>query len=217
MTRSMSCFRRGLTAAAFAAALLPTAGWAFSAEEQAEIVKAEDYLNGIGTLKAHFMQANPNGDTAEGTVYLARPGRLRLEYDPPSPILVVTHGTFLVYYDKQLEQTSYVDVDSTPAGVLVKPKVQLDQGELKVTRVTHNPGVVNVTITKREDPRQGNITLTFTEQPYQLRQWKVLDQQGQTTVVSLYDTRSGVSLDNKLFDFTDPKATVGPDLTTKGK
>lgn len=217
MTRSLSRFRRSLTAAAFMAALLPGASWAFSAEEQAEIAKAEDYLNGIGTLKAHFMQANPSGDTAEGTVYLARPGRLRLEYDPPSPILVVTHGTFLVYYDKQLDQTSYVDVDSTPAGVLVKPKVQLDQGELKVVRVSRASGVINITVTKREDPRQGNITLTFTEQPFQLRQWKVLDQQGQTTVVSLFDARSGMTLDNQLFYFHDPKATDGPDLTTKGK
>ena len=211
-------FRHSLTAAAFLLALLPvTAAHAFSAADQAEIDKAETYLNQISTLKAHFLQANPNGDTNEGTVYLSRPGRLRLEYDPPSPILVVTHGSFLVYYDKDLQQTSYVDVDSTPAGVLVKPKVQLNAGELTVSRVSHNPGVVNITVTKRDDPRQGNITLTFTEKPFQLRQWKVLDQQGQVTTVSLFDASSGQSLDNALFEFNDPKMTDGPDLTTKGK
>jgi outer membrane lipoprotein-sorting protein len=204
-----SLARPGFAAVLLALSLLaPVPGRAdVNPSQQAELDKAEAYLNSIGTLKAHFLQVASSGDTAEGTVYLARPGRLRLDYDPPSPVLVVTHGTFLVYYDKQLKQTSYVDVDSTPAGVLVKPRVQLDQGELKVTHVGHSDGLLTVTVIRRQDPSQGSITLIFNEQPLQLRQWRVIDAQGQTTTVSLYDLHPGVKLDNELFVFRDPNDT----------
>jgi outer membrane lipoprotein-sorting protein len=185
--------------------------------DRADIDRAEDYLNGVTTLKAHFMQVSPDGSTAEGTVYLSRPGRLRLDYDPPSPVQVIADGRFLIYYDKQLKQVSYVDLDSTPAGILVRPKVKLDGEDLKVTKVSHQPGILDVSVIKAADPAQGRITLVFSEAPFRLRQWQVTDPQGQVTTVSLFDTESGLSLDKDLFYFKDPKLGHGPDLSTNGQ
>lgn len=195
----------------------PAAAAVPASADKAAIDQAETYLNGISTLKAHFMQVSPDGSTAEGTVYLWRPGRLRLDYDPPSPIQVIADGNFLIYYDKQLKQVSYVDLDSTPAGILVRPKVTLDANDLKVTKVGHQPGVLNVTVIKAADPAQGRITLVFTEQPFQLRQWQVVDPQGQVTTVSLFDAETGLALDKDLFYFKDPKLGHGPDLSTNGQ
>jgi outer membrane lipoprotein-sorting protein len=183
----------------------PAAAAVPAGSDQADVQKAEDYLNSIKTLQARFMQVAPDGGTAEGTVYLSRPGRMRLEYDPPSPVLVVADGTFLIYYDKKLQQTSYLGLDSSPAGVLVQPDVKLNGGDLKVTKIAHPPGLMDITVTKKSDPAQGHITLVFTQSPFQLKQWQVTDQQGQITTVSLFDARSGVSLDKKLFVFNDPK------------
>jgi outer membrane lipoprotein-sorting protein len=188
-----------------------------SPNDQAEIAKAEDYLNAVTTLKAHFMQVAPDGGTADGTVYLSRPGHLRLEYSPPSPIQVIADGKFLIYYDKELKQVSYVDLDSTPAGILVRAKVKLDGEDLKVTKVAHQPGVLQITVVKAADPAQGRITLVFTEAPFQLRQWQVTDPQNQITTVSLFDAETGVTLDKDLFYFKDPKLGHGPDLSTDGQ
>lgn len=196
-----------LLAAAAALPAFPAAAW--SPADSAVIAQADAYLNQVTTLKAHFLQAAQNGDTAEGTVYLSRPGKLRLEYEPPSPILVVSDGDTLYYYDKKLGQVSRIGLDDTLAGVLVAPQVHLDGGDLKVTAVTHQPGIVNITVTKRSDPRQGQITLVFTEKPFQLRQWRVVDQQGQTTTVSLFDPEAGVALNDDLFHFHDPKTLPG--------
>jgi len=196
---------------------LPVSAAVSTPTDKADIDRAEAYLNTITTLKAHFMQVAPDGGTAEGTVYLWRPGRLRLDYDPPSPIQVFADGNFLIYYDKQLKQVSYVDLDSTPAGILVRAKVALDSNDLKVTKVSHQPGILNVTVTKAADPSQGRITLVFTEQPFQLRQWQVVDPQGQVTTVSLFDAETGIGLDKDLFYFKDPKLGNGPDLSTKGQ
>ncbi|MDR3439579.1 outer membrane lipoprotein carrier protein LolA [Telmatospirillum sp.] len=203
----------GLTAGAAVAAVTPD-----KAElNKQDIDKAEAYLNAVTTLKARFMQVSPDGSTAEGTVMLWRPGRLRLDYDAPSPIQVIADGTFLIYYDKQLKQVSYVDLDSTPAGILVRPKVKLEGADLKVVKVFHQPGVINVSIVKADDPGQGRIMLVFTESPYQLRQWQVTDPQGQVTTVSLFEAETGISFDKELFRFKDPSVSNGPDLSNTDK
>ncbi|HIJ63660.1 MAG TPA: outer membrane lipoprotein carrier protein LolA [Rhodospirillaceae bacterium] len=197
--------------------LLLLAGPALAEPEAQDVAKAESWLNQVKTLKARFLQVSPDGGSVEGTVSLWRPGRLRLDYDPPSPILLIADGSWLIYYDRQLDQTSYVDLDSSPAGILVRSDVKLDSGDLKLVKIGHQPGLLEITVTKRDDPGEGRITLVFTEAPFQLRQWRVVDPEGKTTTVSLYDTRTGVELDKKQFEFHDPHNTGQPDLSGKGK
>ncbi|MDP7602638.1 MAG: outer membrane lipoprotein carrier protein LolA, partial [Alphaproteobacteria bacterium] len=73
-----------------------------NAEQQAEIGRVERYLNGTVTLQARFSQIAPDGEVSEGTFYLRRPGRLRFEYDPPNPVLVMADGVWLIYHDREL-------------------------------------------------------------------------------------------------------------------
>lgn len=186
-----------------------------SAQDKADIERAETYLNAVTTLKARFLQVSPNGSSVEGDVYLSRPGRLRLQYDPPSPLLVVADGTFLIVHDRQLGEPSYIPLGSTPAGILVRPGVKLDGGDVAVTRVIRLPGVVRVSMVEAEDPAAGEITLVFSDKPFQLRQWQVKDAQNQITTVSLFEAQNGLSLDAKLFQFKDPKFSA-PKLNLGG-
>ena len=207
---------RSITALAFVAVLSLGISSARAAQDavlspsaKATVEQADHYFDQVHTLKARFVQEAANGAETEGMLYLDRPGKLRLEYAPPTPILVVAQGGTLVYYDSKLGQVSYVDLDSTLAGVLVRPEVHLDGGDLKVTGVGSQPGTATITVTKREDSSQGRITLVFTEKPFQLRQWQVVDQQGQVTTVTLYDQQSGLALDDALFTFHDPRTVPG--------
>ncbi|HEY1720108.1 MAG TPA: outer membrane lipoprotein carrier protein LolA [Magnetospirillaceae bacterium] len=203
--------RRSLFAcvALVAATMAAPAFAALSDSDQSIVKQANDYLDQVHTLKAHFVQNAADGSQSEGTIYLDRPGKLRLDYDPPSPIQVITKDNTLVYYDKSLQQVSYVDIDQTLAGVLVQPHVDLNGKDLQVTGVVHQPDTDRVTVVKRGDPSQGKITLVFTEKPFQLRQWQVVDAQGQPTQVTLYDAQTGLSLDNELFVFHDPRPAPG--------
>ena len=187
--------------ALFAAA---SASAAPSAADQKEIDRAESYLNAITILRARFLQVAPDGSTAEGTLSLSRPGRLRLDYDPPTPMIILANGDWLVYHDSQLDHTSYVDIDSTPAALLVKKDLHLNTDGATVTGVAHKPGLVEISAVKEKDPRQGKITLIFTEAPYQLKQWLVTDAQGQVTTVSLYDPRTDAKFDPNIFRDRDP-------------
>jgi outer membrane lipoprotein-sorting protein len=184
-----------------------------SAQDKVDIARAEDYLNGVTTLKARFLQVAPNGSSVEGDAYLSRPGKMRLQYDPPSPLLVVADGSFLIVYDRQLGEPSYIPLGSTPAGILVRPGVKLEGGDVTVTRVVRLPGVVRISMVEAEDPASGEITLVFSDKPFALRQWQVKDAQHQVTTVSLYQTQSGLTLDSKLFEFKNPKF-VSPTLNS---
>lgn len=192
-----------LFAAAPAQAADPKAA-VLSAEDKADIARAETYLNGVTTLKARFLQSAPNGVTTEGDAFLSRPGRLRLQYDPPSPLLVLADGTFLIVHDRELGEPSYVPLGQTPAGVLVQPNLHLIGGAVTVTRVARLPGVVRISAVETEDPASGEITLVFSDHPFELKQWQVRDAQHQVTTVSLFDVRTGLPLDAKLFQFVNP-------------
>lgn len=195
---------RLLAIAALAVTLPHTVQANLSPTDLEHVGRAEAYLNGITTLKARFLQVAPSGATAEGTAYLSRPGRMRLDYDPPSPIQIIADGRFLIYYDKQLEQTSYLGINDTPAGILVRPSVRLTGGDVRVVGVDRSRGLVHVSLIQSKDPGAGTITLTFTENPFELRQWRVRDAQGQITTVQLYNTQTGMRLDPGLFRFVDP-------------
>lgn len=182
---------------------------ALTAQDQADIARVEAYLNTIHTLKAHFLQVGPNGDTTEGTAWLERPGRMRFEYDPPSPfVLIAGHGVVL-FHDKQLNQTSNYPIGSTPLGILLADNIRLT-GDITVTRIARQPGQLQITLVRTASPGDGTITLVFSEPPLMLRQWIVVDAQRRETRVSLYDVQLGGTFDQSLFNVAIPNYRPGP-------
>ena len=175
----------------------------------ADINRVEAYLNTIHTLKAHFLQVGPSGDTAEGTAWLERPGRMRFEYNPPSPfVLIAGHGVVL-FHDKQLNQTSNYPIGATPLGILLADRIILS-GDITVTRIDRQPGQLQLTLIRTSSPGDGSITLVFSDSPLTLRQWIVVDAQRKETRVSLYDVQLGGSFDQALFNVAIPNYETGP-------
>jgi outer membrane lipoprotein-sorting protein len=175
-------------------------------EDQAELARIEEYLNGIRTVISSFLQQSSNGERAEGQLYLSRPGKLRVEYQPPVPVLVVADGTFLIYYDRSLEQVSYIPLASTPASILLDNQISLSGGAVTVTGFERGDDQTLVSLSRTDNSGEGSITLVFQKHPFALQQWSVTDAQGIVTVVSLVDPRFDVELDKELFVFQDPRA-----------
>jgi outer membrane lipoprotein-sorting protein len=191
----------GLSAAA--AAIAPQLQ--LGSKDQAELARIEEYLNGIRTVQSAFLQQSSTGERAEGKLYVSRPRKLRVEYEPPVPVLVVADGTFLVYYDRNLEQVSYVPLASTPASILLDKHISLHDGALTVTGFEQSDDQTLVSLIRSDNPGEGSITLVFQKHPLTLQQWSVTDAQGVVTVVSLIDPRFDVELEGKLFVFKDPR------------
>jgi outer membrane lipoprotein-sorting protein len=182
-----------------------------SASDRTDIGRVEGYLNGLKTLRARFLQIDNGGGTAEGTLYIARPGKLRVDYDAPNPNLLIANNGLLIHYDRQLKSPAYLPLNSTPAGLLVRDPLSLS-GDVTVTGVDRGPAVLRMTVIQTSDPRAGRVTFVFGERPFVLNSWQVTDAQGAVTRVTLYDAEAGISLDPKLFEFRDP-ATFGDGAT----
>lgn len=175
-----------------------------SAQDRADLARIEVYLNGLRTLKARFLQVAPDGSTSQGTAYLQRPGRMRFEYDKPSPFLLVAGFGSAVFYDRQLNQTTSVPLSTTPLGILLSDNFKLS-GDITVTAITRQPGQIQVTTLRTGSPADGTLTLVFADAPLALRQWAVVDAQRQETRVSLFSIELGGSFPPRMFEFNDPR------------
>jgi len=178
---------------------------ALSAADRAELARLEAHLDGIRALTARFVQVDARGGSATGRLWLSRPGRMRFEYDPPSPVLLVADGRFVIFHDRSVMQTSHIPLASTPLSLLLADRIRLDEGEAQVTRLTRGEGLIQVTLIRRGRAHEGSLMLVFTEPPLALRQWLVTDAQRQTVRVTLLEVETGGRFDPALFRFVDPR------------
>lgn len=184
----------------WAQAVLPAAD-----PRPAEVAAAEQYLQSLKTVQAHFVQTAPDGHQTAGTFYLSRPGKLRFEYDPPVKDFVVADGVFIYFYDGQLNQQSNAPIGETLADFLLRRNLKLS-GDVTVTKVEQTPdGLLAITLTQTADANAGQLTLLFQQQPtFQLVRWRVVDGTGAITEVALSDMQTGMKLPGSLFVYKNP-------------
>lgn len=193
-----------LALATVLAAPVSTAAPALSAADSAAVARAQDYLNGMRTLRARFAQHSTNGGYAEGKIYLRRPGRLRLDYEPPAKIQIYADGLWLIYVDTELKEATHVPLNSTLAGFLVRKNISLN-GKVTVTKVERESGMVRVHLVQTKEPETGTLVLNFSEAPFELRSWLVTDAQGTRTRVTLIGTEINASIAGDVFRFDTSK------------
>ena len=163
--------------------------------------RAERYLNEITTLTADFTQVAPDGAIAEGKLFLKRPGKMRWEYAPPNPILMVSDGDTFVYHDKEMNEVSYLSLDDTLAAFIAKPKINFADESLRVVDVREGAGSLRFTIFKNGRMDEGLLTLVFRTQPLRLHQLAVMDGSGGLTELTLDNVQRGMQLDDEMFIF----------------
>lgn len=185
--------------AAHAAAPQPVT---LTTEQKALVSKIESFVNNITTVEADFVQMSGSGGFARGTLYLQRPGRMRFEYAPPVPYLLVSDGTFFIYVDTELEQVTYLPLSQTPAHLLLRKNFSLSDG-LILTGFREEGSVVKVEVADSGEPDLGRVTLTFNRDPLSLKSWTVLDPQAQRIQVTLVNPRYGEKLDRSLFVYVN--------------
>ena len=176
--------------------------------DAATIHQVENYLNGLTSLRARFLQIAQDNATVHGTMWLVRPGRMRFQYDPPSPLLLVASHGLAVLHDSKLNDTRNVPVAQTPLGLLLRDKITLS-GDVTVTGFSHQAGVIQVTLVKTASPGDGSLSLLLEDHPLALTGWSVVDAQGRETQVRLSDTVLGGSYDNSIFTYVDLDAIGG--------
>jgi outer membrane lipoprotein-sorting protein len=187
-------------AAAFPAAARP--GIALSEAQLGVVRQINAYINALGSLKGRFTQIGPSGEFGEGEFYLQRPGRMRFEYARPNPILVIADGFWVGIEDRSLRSTQKYPLSTTPLRLLLDEKVDLIK-DARIVGFEDRDGDTAVTVEANAGMTPGRLTLIFGGPLMTLKQWTVVDAQGLTTQVAVFDLVQGVDLNPKLFWIND--------------
>ncbi len=198
-----SFFRAAVLAALFPSAL-PCMAFAQTAPvqlrpaDQGWVSRIEDTLGKVSTLQARFRQTAADGSTTSGTATLDRPGRMRFDYDKPSPLLLVANDGRVVFQDRSVDQVTTLPLDRTPLGLLLRPEFKLS-GDVTVTGFEHRDGQIRVQLVRTQSAGEGSLTLVFSDAPLALLGWSVVDAQGRTTTIALSDVHLGGTVSQSLF------------------
>jgi outer membrane lipoprotein-sorting protein len=172
---------------------------ALSQQDRQELARLEDYLRGVDTLVSEFSQVSSDGGYAEGELWLDRPGKMRFEYADPVPVLMIANGLELLYYDRELEQPTFVPLWETPLWLFLKEDASLTEG-IEVMGLRRSQGEIELRVREAEHPDRGELVLRFAREPVRLLGWTVIDPQGVATQVSLINPRWGVQVAGERFE-----------------
>lgn len=174
-----------------------------TAEDKADLEAISAHFRQVKNVKARFSQASDQG-TAEGDLYVSRPGRLRLDYDAPTPIQLLADGTWLITVDRELKSANRLPLSQTPVRVLLEENINLaTTTDVAITAISRQRDQVRLTIQDPEYPDQGKLQLVFSRRPVDLLFWQVEDATGQTTTVTIYNAEIGANLPKSMFSYTE--------------
>jgi outer membrane lipoprotein-sorting protein len=171
-------------------------------QDLADLAKVSAYLNAITSLKSSFVQVGPNGELDQGVVYARKPGRLRFEYAPPSPYLIVSDGVTIAVANSKLRTVDRYPLIENPLNIILKENIDLTK-DPRVTAVERQAGALRVTATEKSGPLKGQVTLIFRYPSIEIAQWIITDAQGLQTMIALKGPQTEIQLSPELFVLRD--------------
>jgi outer membrane lipoprotein-sorting protein len=172
---------------------------AFDAKQRALIDRVNVYLMSVQTLVGDFVQIAPDGRRSDGKIYLQKPGRVRFEYNPPSPIELVSDGNSLVVRDRKLETQDLYPLSQTPLRFLLADRIDLLK-ETNVVSVSSDDTFVSLQIEEKQTLGGSHkVLLMFSVKDMTLKQWTITDPQGFDTTVALANLDASKKLDPAMF------------------
>jgi len=176
----------------------------FDKSQRTLIERANNYLSGLSTLVGNFVQVGPDGSRTEGRFYLQKPGRVRFEYNPPSPMELIADGSQVAVRDRKLATQDLYPLSQTPLRFLVSDRIDLLK-ETKVVGATADDTFATIVIEEKQTlGGTHRVMVMFGARDFQLRQWTITDPQGYDTTVALHNLDTKQKPDPGLFkiDYT---------------
>jgi outer membrane lipoprotein-sorting protein len=177
----------------------------FDANQKAQAAKVSSYLSSLQTLVGNFVQVGPDGSKTKGEFYIQKPGKVRFEYDAPSPIAIIADGSSLAVRDTKLATQDIYPLSQTPLRFLLSDRIDLLK-DTNVVNVTADDIYISVTIEEKQALiGTSRLMLMVGVKDGQLKQWTVTDPQGYDTTIAVYNLDSSKKVDPGLFkiDFTN--------------
>ena len=173
----------------------------FDAKQRALVNRVSAYLTSVQVLSGNFVQVGPDGRRTSGHLFIQKPGKVRFEYDPPSPIEIIADGTQVVVADRRLNTQDPYPLSQTPLRFLLADKIDLLQ-DTNVVGVTADDTYVSVQIEEKQAFIGTNkLLMMFDSKDFKLKQWTVTDIQGFDTTIAVSNLDSSKRPDPNMFKF----------------
>jgi len=173
----------------------------FDAKQRALVNRVSAYLTSVQVLTGNFVQIGPDGRRTTGHLFIQKPGKVRFEYDPPSPIDIIADGTQVVVRDRQLATQDLYPLSQTPLRFLLADRIDLLQ-DTNVVGVTADDTFVSVLIEEKQAFIGTNrLLMMFDSKDFKLKQWTVTDVQGFDTTIAVSNLDTSKRPDPNLFRF----------------
>lgn len=179
---------------AVAATALPASN-AYAANEKAQEIA--NHFAEIKTMTGDFVQFGPRGQQSGGKFFLERPGKIRFNYDAPSPIRVISDGKALVVGNRKLSTWDVYPLSKTPLALLLGKSIDLS-GSM-VRSIKQEDDLVTVVLGDKTVFGDSTITMMFDPKTDDLRQWTITDPQGKETTIMIYNVQAGVKFADNVF------------------
>jgi len=182
----------------------PVTGSAFNPTQRAQVDRVSAYLSNVQQMVGNFVQVGPDGSRVKGEFYMQKPGRVRFEYDPPSPIEIIADGQSVVVRDRKLATQDVYPLSQTPLRFLLSDRIDLIR-DTNVVAVRADDVYVTVVIEERQALiGTSRLMMMLSAKDYQLKQWTITDPQGYDTTVAVSNLDTTKRPDPTLFriDYT---------------
>jgi outer membrane lipoprotein-sorting protein len=177
---------------------------ALSPEQRGIIERVNNYLSTMHILSGKFVQVGPDGRRTQGTFYISKPGKVRFEYDDPSPIELIADGQSVVVRDRNLATQDVYPLSQTPLRFLLADHVDLTKDTSLVAVYADDVFITVVVEEKNGVVGTSRLMIMFNAKDMQLKQWTVTDPQGYDTTVAVYNLDTSKRPDPGMFkiDYT---------------
>ena len=182
----------------------PATGSAFNPSQRAQVDRVSAYLSNVQQMVGKFVQVGPDGSRVKGEFYMQKPGRVRFEYDPPSPIEIIADGQSVVERDRKLATQDVYPLSQTPLRFLLSDRIDLIR-DTNVVAVRADDVYVTVVIEERQALiGTSRLMMMLGAKDNQLKQWTITDPQGYDTTVAVSNLDTTKRPDPALFriDYT---------------
>ncbi|MEA3536554.1 outer membrane lipoprotein carrier protein LolA [Rhizobium sp. CC-YZS058] len=159
--------------------------------------KIADHFASVKTMSGEFVQFGPRGEQTGGKFYISRPGKIRFNYEAPSPMRVIADGKAVVIGNQKLKTWDLYPLSKTPLNLLLSDTIDLSGKQVR--DVKEEADLITIVLGDRSIFGDSTITMMFDPKTYDLRQWTITDAQKKDTSVMIFNVRTGIPMDDRVF------------------
>jgi outer membrane lipoprotein-sorting protein len=196
-TTKTTLSRRAVLGASLALAGTLALGGQTQAQAAPAAQQIADHFSSVKTMMGEFVQFGPRGEQTGGKFFIERPGKIRFNYEKPSPIRVVSDGDSVVIMNTKLKSYDLYPLSKTPLKLLLDQRIDLSGQSIRDVR--QDTDLTTIVMGDKSVFGDSQITMMFDPKSYELRQWTIKDAQGKDTTVMIFNVQEGVSFDDKVF------------------